>query len=283
MDNDEVMIQKIIEMLTKAEADRKAFQEKMAADRKADHEDFLARMHAFHEERMAMLDAHQKRMTACFGQTEARLEYEEPPSGNIKDDRNETTADNEATEKIEKNPGMMQSAEEHQDVPSKNVAVMLVAKPSKRRRVRKSNAGRGEPRKLNRGNRGSRNKLAAACRKVSRYATVAWRKRKLFRNSETRGYCGSRKGVTVADRRTSRHATVSWLKRNLSRRSGTQEFCGQRKELNAAGIRKIPCAQVVRRKRRSYEGPSVEHGIIGTGINLQEEQEKDVRSEGDKR
>jgi hypothetical protein len=42
IDNDEEMIQKIIEMLTKAEADRKAdkeerkaFQEKMYADRKA--------------------------------------------------------------------------------------------------------------------------------------------------------------------------------------------------------------------------------------------------------
>jgi hypothetical protein len=50
---------------------------------------------------------------ACFGQTEVRLEYEEPASGNIKDDRNETTAYNEATEKIETDPGMMQSVEEH--------------------------------------------------------------------------------------------------------------------------------------------------------------------------
>jgi hypothetical protein len=121
-----------------------------------------------------MLEVQEKRMIACFGQTEARLEYEEPASGNIKDDRNETTADNEATEKIEKNPGMKQSAEEHQDVHNEDVAVMPVGEPKKGRRVWKSTAGRrGEPKKLNRGNCGSRRTLAAACRKVSRYATVA--------------------------------------------------------------------------------------------------------------
>jgi hypothetical protein len=54
-------------------------------------ERIIARMHAYHEKRMATLDAHQKMMRACLGQTEAN------------------------TEKID--PGMMQSAEEHQDVP----------------------------------------------------------------------------------------------------------------------------------------------------------------------
>jgi hypothetical protein len=57
-------------------------------------------MDAYHEERMAMSDAHQKRMIACLGQTDAN------------------------TEKTD--PGMMQSAEEHQDVPSEDVAVMPV-------------------------------------------------------------------------------------------------------------------------------------------------------------
>jgi hypothetical protein len=37
-------MQQIIEMLAKAEADRKADQEKMATDRKADKEDLLTRM-----------------------------------------------------------------------------------------------------------------------------------------------------------------------------------------------------------------------------------------------
>jgi hypothetical protein len=109
---------------------------------------------------------------ACFGQTEACLEYEEPASGNIKDDQNETTSCNEATEKI--HPGMMQSAEEHQDVPSEDVVMKPVKGLKKRRRGRKCTAGRrGEPKELNRGNCGSLKKLAAACRKVSRHATVA--------------------------------------------------------------------------------------------------------------
>jgi hypothetical protein len=114
-------------------------------------------------------------MIACFGQTKARLEYEEPASGNIKDDQNETTSCNEATEKTEQNPETMQSIEEHQDVPSEDIGVMPVKELKKQRRGRKSNAGRcREPKELNRGNCGSRKKLAAACREVSRRATVAW-------------------------------------------------------------------------------------------------------------
>jgi hypothetical protein len=172
------------------------------------------------------------------------------------DDRNESTA---CQDVMEDSPEKMEPNLE-EDV-SEDVAVMPVKGLNKRRRGRQSTAGRrGEPKELIRGNGGSRRKLAAVCRKVSRHATVAWRKRKLSRKSETRGFCRSRKGVTVADRRTSRHATVAWLKRNLFRRSGTQQFCGQRKELTATGIRKIPCAQVVRRKRRSHEGQSFEQG-----------------------
>jgi hypothetical protein len=40
--------------------------------------------------------------------------------------------------------------------------------------------------------------LAAACRKVSRCATVAWRKRNIFRKSRTQANCGLRKEVTAA-------------------------------------------------------------------------------------
>jgi hypothetical protein len=40
-----------------------------------------------------------------------------------------------ATKKIEKNPGMMQSAEGHQDVPNENVTVRPVKGLRKRRRV----------------------------------------------------------------------------------------------------------------------------------------------------
>jgi hypothetical protein len=86
MDNDEEMMQKIIEMLTKGEADRKAYREKMAADRKADEEErkaFIEWMKAKTEATRAETKAipaetkarREKWMIACFGQTEARLEY----------------------------------------------------------------------------------------------------------------------------------------------------------------------------------------------------------------
>jgi hypothetical protein len=152
--------------------------------------------------------------------------------------------------------------EERQDIRNEDAAVMPVVEPRKRRRVQNLAAKSHQKRKdRTRGSHESLGKLAAACGKnVSRHATMAWRKRKLFRKSGTVENCGSRKRVTVADRRTSGNATVAGLKRNLFRRSGTQEFCGQRKELTTAGIRKIHCAQVVRRKRRSDEGLSVEQG-----------------------
>jgi hypothetical protein len=73
-------------------------------------------------------------MMECQETTEARLEYEEPASRDIKDDQNEMTKCNEATEKIEPDPGMMQSAEEHQDVPSEDVVVRPVKGLKKRRR-----------------------------------------------------------------------------------------------------------------------------------------------------
>jgi hypothetical protein len=76
------------------------------------------------------------------------------------------TACNVATE-IEPNPGMMQSIEEHEEIPKKDTVVMPVGGPRKRHRVCSLRT---------QGYCGSRRKLAAACRKVSCCAKVAWRK-----------------------------------------------------------------------------------------------------------
>jgi hypothetical protein len=222
-------MQQIVQMLAKLQASQdynqekmEAYQEKMAADRKADKEE----SRGANQELMT-------RMEAKFDDNQKKVEADkEDLLTKMKEDRK---ADKEdllarmdamfetykkrimATKKTEKNPGMTQSIEEHQDVPNEDVTVMPVKGLKKRRRVWKSTAERrGEPKELNQGNCGSRRKLDAACRKVSHRATVAWRKRKLFRKSETRGYCDSRKGVTVADRRTSRQATVAWRKRKLT-------------------------------------------------------------------
>jgi hypothetical protein len=68
----------------------------------------------------------------------------------------------------------MQSVDENQEVPSENAVVKSVKERKKLRRGRNSTAERrGEPKELTRGNCESRRKLAAACRKVSRHATVA--------------------------------------------------------------------------------------------------------------
>jgi hypothetical protein len=120
---------------------------------------------------------------------------------NVGAEHNQKTEAN--TEKFEQDPGMMQSVEEHQDVPSEDV-VRAVKGLRKRRRGRKITAGR-----------------------------------RIEPKEQTRGYYGSRRKVTVARKRTSRHATVAWLKRKLFGRSGIQGNFGPRKELTADGMRRI--------------------------------------------
>jgi hypothetical protein len=108
---------------------------------------------AYHEEMMAMINAYHERMMACLRKTKADREKTEP------------------------NPGMMQSTEEHQEIPKGEVAVMSVGEPRKWHRVC-SLAGecRQKRKKMTQGNRGSRRKSAAACSKVSHCARVAWHK-----------------------------------------------------------------------------------------------------------
>jgi hypothetical protein len=66
------------------------------------------------------------------------------------------------------------------------------------RRGRKLTARRrGEPKELNWGNCGSRRKLAATCRKVSRRATVARRKRNVFRKIHIKENCELSKELTA--------------------------------------------------------------------------------------
>jgi hypothetical protein len=132
-----------------------------------------------------------------------------------------------STEKrqTEPDPGITQSIEEHQEIPKGEAAVMLVGGPRKLHRVRNLVALRHQKLKERTGgNRGSRSKLTAACRKVPR------------------------------------HAKLAWGKRNLFRKMGNLEMCGRHKEFAAARIRMTFCAEVARHKEQSHEGPSVEHG-----------------------
>jgi hypothetical protein len=149
-------------METNRQADREKLQETM----KTNQDDLLKtvkeEIKAYHEEMMAMLDANHERTKACLGKMEAD------------------------TEKTEPNTGMMQSTEEHQEIPKGEATVMPVGEPRKRRRIRNLAAEHRQKRKeRTRENRGSRRKSAAACRKVSRHAKVAWRKRNIARKDCT--------------------------------------------------------------------------------------------------
>jgi hypothetical protein len=152
MDNDEKMMQQIMEMLAEMNAKLDSNQKKTEATdfrvnpenmepNPKENEAVLERQRVHNDETaIHSLNACRSETMECQQTTEERLEYEEPDLGDLKDDRNETTACNEAKEKI--NPGMMQSTEEHQDVHNEDVAVMPVGELRKWRRVWKTTAGR---------------------------------------------------------------------------------------------------------------------------------------------
>jgi hypothetical protein len=118
--------------------------------------------------------------------------------------RSETGTSQEDTE-TKPDPGKMQSVEDHLEISKEEAAVMPV----------------GEPRKRNertRGNCESRRKLAAACRKVSCHAKVAWCKRNLVRRIETQINYGPRKRLNITGRKTTSRATVAWHSKNVVRK-----------------------------------------------------------------
>jgi hypothetical protein len=66
--------------------------------------------------------------------------------------------------------------------------------------------------------------------------------------------------LAAACRKVSRRAKVAWRKRNLFKKIRILEKCVRREEFAAARIKTTRCAKVARRTERSYEGPSVEQG-----------------------
>jgi hypothetical protein len=93
------------------------------------------------------------------------------------------------------------------EVPKEDAVVKPVNGRKRRHRGKKQAAGRHEePKKLTRGDCGSRMKLAAACRKASRHATVARRRKDTFKNKWTQNGCQRR--LAAARRGTSHRAEV---------------------------------------------------------------------------
>jgi hypothetical protein len=218
------MLQQLLAKQEKAEADRIADREckKQMIAKMDTKQAKVTKQEEILPEISARMDTNLNEMREDIksGQAEMRSTLDEWLL-HLKDGRKETTAWNVATE-TKLNPGLMQSREEHQDIPKGEAAVMLVREPRKRSRVCILAAERSQKRKeRTQGNHGSRMKLATACRKVSRCAKVAWHKRNLFRK------------IRILEK------------------------CGQHKEFAAARIRATRCAKVVWRKGRSYEGLSV--------------------------
>jgi hypothetical protein len=136
-----------------------------------------AKMDAQHKKMMAMLVAHHERTVASLGKMDAK--------------------DFKAI------PEEMETVTEHEEIPEEDATVMPVGEPRKRRRVCNLAAERSQKMKeRTRGKSRFKRKLAAACRKVSRLAKVAWRERNPFRNVQTQRNCGLRKRLTVTGIRT---------------------------------------------------------------------------------
>jgi hypothetical protein len=201
--------QQIVELLLSMQARM----EKADADRQAEQELLIG-----------IMDANAKSMREDIkcGQAEMRSILD-AWIANIKVARKKTTACQEVMganpEKFEHDPGKMQSMEEHQEIPKEDTVVKPVKGREKRHRDRKPAAGRrGEPNELTRGDCGSGKKLAAACKKTTHRATVAWRKRNVRRRTVTQENYGPRKRLTVTGRKTTSRARVAWLRENFVRK-----------------------------------------------------------------
>jgi hypothetical protein len=163
---------------------------------------------------------------------ETVMEQQEIPNEEVavhsqKTCRRETTASQDMT-KTEPDPGMMQSAEEHQEIPKEDAAVMPVRGLKKQRRDRTLAAGhRQKPKRRIQATCESRRRLIVAGKKITRHATVAWRKRNVFRRIGTQGICGPRSTLTAAGIMMTRHARVAWRKEKFVRKDCTTDKAEQ--------------------------------------------------------
>jgi hypothetical protein len=163
---------------------------------------------------------------------EAVIEWQEIPNEDVaihylRACRNERRACQETTEasleRKEPASDKMESEAEHWEAPEKDAIVKPVEGQKKRHKGRKQAAGRRrEPKELSRGDCGSRRKLAAAFRKVSQRATVAWRKRNIFRTSWTQGYNEPRRKLAACRKMTLR-ADVARRKGNFVRKYSARD------------------------------------------------------------
>jgi hypothetical protein len=141
----------------------------------------------------ARVDTNMTKMTAILSELEGTIKRQMQHFLSYVDERTQKLPD---AMKIEQDPRMMQSVEEHQEVPREEVTVTPVRGLKKQCRVQK---------------------LAAEC--PQKLKERNW------------GCCGSQKRVTIADRRMFRHARLAWHKRTVFRKNQIQGSRESRKKL----------------------------------------------------
>jgi hypothetical protein len=235
--------QRLLETLARMEAKMNSNHEKAEADRIADREcmkQMMARtddqedLKRMMKEMDAKMDGNQTKANGKQEEMLARIREKIESAQaemrsirdewlmDLKDGQKETTACNGETE-IKLDPGLMQSIKEHQDNPKGEAAVMPMGEPRKRRRVRNLDAERRQKNKgRTRENGGSRRKLAAACKKVSRRTKVAWQKRNLFRKIRIQENCEPWKKFSPTGIRMTHRAKVALLEGNIVRNKWTR-------------------------------------------------------------
>jgi hypothetical protein len=149
---------------------------------------------------------------------------------------------------------MMQSIEEHQENLKEDVAVIPVGGLRKRRRDCNLAAERRQKmRERTRGNRGSRRTSAAACRKVSRRAKVAWQKSNLIRKIRIQVSLESRKELAVARRKMMHRAKVARRRGHDRKRYDQDNVAPRTPKGRTSGMRR-------------WKGPECNNGMRDRGI-----------------
>jgi hypothetical protein len=223
-------MEQIMEMLKTMQENVDAMRQEINANTKAFKEKTDALVANIKTACQYAMEPSLKNMESNPEEKETVLEQHDIPNEEVaihplKECRSERSASQDVTganpKKIGPDPGKMQSVEEHPEIPQEEAVVTPIKGRKKRRRARKPAAGRrGEPNELTRGDCESGKKLAAACKKIARRATVAWRKRKAFRRIGT-------KELAAARIRTTRCAKVARRKRRNY--EGTSVEQGRRK------------------------------------------------------
>jgi hypothetical protein len=166
------------------------------------------------------------------GEKETSVQRQDIPNEEVavqsqKTCRSETAASQEYTE-TKPDPGKMQCVEEHQVIPKDEGAMMPVGELRTRHRDWILALGRiQKPKRRIRASCESRRRLTVASKKITCRATVAWRKRNVFRRIVTQGNCGPRSTLTAAGIMMTRHAGVAWCSEKLVRKDRTRNQAEQ--------------------------------------------------------